>query len=67
MRGRGNFGGGMGYNRGGDFGGNRNGYGSRGGGRRGGSASNRGDGYQREYSRVNRGADVNGTSSAAAQ
>lgn len=54
--GRGNYGGGRGYNRGGggDFGGSRNDYGYRSGGR-GGAASNRGgngngngNGYQRE-------------------
>ncbi|KAL4587938.1 hypothetical protein LXL04_000815 [Taraxacum kok-saghyz] len=65
MRGRGNFNGGRGYNRGGgggEFGGGRNDYGSRGGGR-GGAPPNRGggggDGYQRE--RMNRGMAVNGT------
>ncbi|KAK9055634.1 hypothetical protein SSX86_026719 [Deinandra increscens subsp. villosa] len=74
MRDRGNFGGGRGYNRGSDFGGNRNDYGYRGGSRndygyrggssRGGPATNRGgDGYHRDNNggRVNRGEDVNGT------
>ncbi|KAM0026713.1 putative Ras GTPase-activating protein-binding protein [Helianthus debilis subsp. tardiflorus] len=67
MRNRGNYGGGRGYNRGGDFGGSRNDYGNRGGGSRGGPSSNRGgDGYQRDYGRVNRG-DVNGTTRSTTQ
>ncbi|KVI03796.1 hypothetical protein Ccrd_017902, partial [Cynara cardunculus var. scolymus] len=61
--GRGNYGGGRGYNRGGDFGGGRNDYGGNRGGGRGGAPANRGggggDGYQRE--RMNRGMGVNGT------
>lgn len=70
MRGRGSFGGGRGYNRGGDFGGNRNDYGYR-GGNRGGSFSNRGgDGYhQRDNNggRMNRGVDVNGAARITTQ
>ncbi|KAJ9547885.1 hypothetical protein OSB04_020428 [Centaurea solstitialis] len=71
MRGRGNFGGGRGYNRVGDFGGNRNDYGYR-GGSRGGAASNRGggDGFHRDNNgggRVNRGLEVNGSARNVAQ
>ncbi|KAI7743743.1 hypothetical protein M8C21_017712, partial [Ambrosia artemisiifolia] len=59
LRGRGNYGGGRGYARGGEFGGGRTDYGGNRGGGRGGAPTNRGgDGYQRE--RVNRGM-VNGT------
>ncbi|PWA79179.1 nucleotide-binding alpha-beta plait domain-containing protein [Artemisia annua] len=49
MKGHGNYGGGRAYNRGPDFGGNRNDYGYRGGNSRGG-ASNRGggDGYEKD-------------------
>ena len=67
MRGRGNFAGGRGYNRAGDFGGNRNDYGYR-GGSRGGAASNRGgDGFHNGGGRVNRGGDVNGSARNMAQ
>ncbi|MFS7943548.1 putative Ras GTPase-activating protein-binding protein [Helianthus anomalus] len=63
MRGRGSFGGGRAYNRGGDFGGGRNDYMYRGSGRGGPSSNRGGDGYQRDNNggRVNRGADVNGS------
>ncbi|XP_076886081.1 nuclear transport factor 2-like isoform X2 [Bidens hawaiensis] len=59
LRGRGNYGGGRGYNRVGEFGGGRNDYGGNRGGVPGGAPPNRGDGYHRE--RVNRGVVVNGT------
>ncbi|XP_076921770.1 nuclear transport factor 2-like [Bidens hawaiensis] len=64
MRGRGNYGGGRGYNRAGDFGGGRNDYGGNKGGGRGGAPPNRGDGYQTE--RVSRGVVVNGTTKSMA-
>ncbi|XP_071721531.1 nuclear transport factor 2-like [Rutidosis leptorrhynchoides] len=64
--GRGGYGGGRGYNRSSDIGGNRNDYGYRGSSSsRGGAAANRGgggdEGYQRDNNgvRVNRGVDVN--------
>ncbi|KAD3068481.1 hypothetical protein E3N88_36361 [Mikania micrantha] len=59
MRGRGDFSGGRSYNRGGDFGGIRNGCGYRGGSRGGPASKSGGDGYQigNNGDRVNRGVD----------